>query len=144
MQGMTPARSRMLATAATAICVLAAGWAASAAAAVTAAPAPAKPKEAATPSTPKAAAQFEITGHWVSLITEDWIYRMLVAPKGDIGSIPVNAEGKKAAKAWDPGKDAASGQTCKAYGAAASSAGPAGSTSPGPTTRHCASISMRA
>jgi len=73
------------------------------------------PKPAATP---RSSAQFEITGHWVSIISEDWIYRMLVPPKGDIGSIPVNDEGKKAAGLWDPAKDAASGGACKAYGAA--------------------------
>ncbi len=79
-------------------------------------PAPATaPKPAATP---RSSAQFDITGHWVSIISEDWIYRMLVAPKGDIGSIPVNAEGKQAAGMWDPAKDAASGASCKAYGAA--------------------------
>ena len=52
------------------------------------------------------------------IVTEDWIYRMLVARKGDIGSIPVNAAGKKATGNWDPAKDAAAGELCKAYGAA--------------------------
>jgi hypothetical protein len=74
-------------------------------------------KETPAPATPKAAAQFEITGHWVSIITEDWIYRMLVGPKGDIGSIPANAAGKKKTKEWDQAKDAAAGESCKAYGA---------------------------
>lgn len=76
------------------------------------------PKAASEPLTPRAASQFDITGHWVSIISEDWIYRMLVAPKGDIGSIPVNDAGRKAAGEWDPAKDAANGQPCKAYGAA--------------------------
>jgi hypothetical protein len=40
---------------------------------------------------------------------------MVVAPKGDAGSIPVNDAGKKAAQDWDPDKDA---NSCKAYGAA--------------------------
>jgi hypothetical protein len=59
-----------------------------------------------------------MTGHWVSIISEDWMYRMVVAPKGDIGSVPVNDAGKKATAAWDPAKDVAAGETCKAYGAA--------------------------
>jgi hypothetical protein len=67
------------------------------------------------PPTPRLAAQFDITGHWVSIVSEDWMYRMLVAPKGDTGSIPVNDAGKAAADAWDPARDAGS---CKAYGAA--------------------------
>jgi hypothetical protein len=75
------------------------------------------PKKPA-PATPRAAEQFDITGHWVSIISEDWIYRMLVGPKGDVGSIPVNDAGRKAAAAWDPAKDAAEPGACKAYGAA--------------------------
>lgn len=81
----------------------------------------AAPSSGAAPKpepTPRNSAQFDITGHWVSIVSEDWIYRMLVAPKGDIGSIPVNDRGKKAAGLWDAAQDAASGASCKAYGAA--------------------------
>src|SRR5205085_1642703 len=39
------------------------------------------------------------------------------APKGDVGGIPVSAEGRRVAAAWDPEKDAASEDACKAYGA---------------------------
>jgi hypothetical protein len=70
---------------------------------------------ATAPVTPRLAAQIDITGHWVSIVSEDWMSRMLVAPKGDTGSIPVNEAGKAAADAWDPAHDAG---TCKAYGAA--------------------------
>jgi hypothetical protein len=66
------------------------------------------------PETPKAAAQIDITGQWVAVVSEDWVYRMVVAPKGDAGSIPINDAGKKAAQEWDPAKEA---NSCKAYGA---------------------------
>lgn len=44
---------------------------------------------------------------------------MVTPPKGDYASVPLNAEGRKAADTWDPAKDEASGNQCKAYGAAA-------------------------
>ena len=66
--------------------------------------------------TPKAAARVDLTGYWVSIVTEDWRFRMVTAPKGDTVNIPLNAEGKKIADAWDPVKDEA-GDRCKAYGA---------------------------
>jgi len=46
-------------------------------------------------------APIDLTGYWVSLVTEDWRYRMLNAPKGDYYSIPLNAEGKRVADTWD-------------------------------------------
>jgi len=66
---------------------------------------------------PQANAPIDITGYWVSLVTEDWRYRMLNAPKGDYYSIPLNAEGKRVADAWDPAKDLAAGKQCLSYGA---------------------------
>lgn len=68
-------------------------------------------------ATPRAAAPIDLTGYWVSVVTEDWRWRMLTPPKGDYASMPLNAEGRKVADAWDPAKAAADG--CKAYGAAA-------------------------
>jgi hypothetical protein len=72
----------------------------------------------APPSSPRAAALADFTGQWVSLVTEDWRYRMFTAPKGDTVSIPLNPNGQKAASAWDPARDEAAGEQCKAYGAA--------------------------
>lgn len=66
--------------------------------------------------TPRAAAPIDLTGNWVSVVTEDWRWRMLVPKKGDYSSVPLNADGKKAADTWDPGKAATDG--CRAYGAA--------------------------
>src|SRR6478609_3536486 len=67
----------------------------------------------------KDAAPEDITGYWVSVVTEDWRWRMQTPAKGDITSIPLNPEGRKTAEAWDPAKDEAAGNQCKAYGAAA-------------------------
>lgn len=67
--------------------------------------------------TAKAAAPIDLTGYWVSVVTEDWRFRMMTPAKGDFPSIPLNAEGRKVAEAWDPTKDEAAGEACKAYGA---------------------------
>jgi hypothetical protein len=70
------------------------------------------------PPTPRGAARIDITGYWVSLVTEDWRYRQFTPPKGDYASVPISAEGRKLADAWDPAKDEAAGEQCKAFGAA--------------------------
>lgn len=71
------------------------------------------------PATGKAGAPTDLTGYWVSVVTEDWRYRMVTPGKGDYASVPLNPEGRKVADAWDPAKDEAAGEQCKAYGAAA-------------------------
>jgi len=71
----------------------------------------------APPPVPKAGAPIDLTGYWVAVVTEDWRFRMMVPPKGDYASVPLNAEGRKVADTWAPGKDAGDDQ-CKAYGAA--------------------------
>lgn len=77
------------------------------------------PPPAGPPPTPKAGAPVDLTGYWVSVVTEDWRYRMVTPAKGDYASVPLSAEGRKAADAWDPAKDEAAGEQCKSYGAAA-------------------------
>jgi hypothetical protein len=72
----------------------------------------------ATPATAKQQAPIDLTGYWVSVVTEDWRYRMVTAPKGDHPGLPLSAEGNRVANAWDPAKDEAAGEPCKAYGAA--------------------------
>jgi hypothetical protein len=44
---------------------------------------------------------------------------MVTPAKGDFASIPLNAEGRKVGNAWDPAKDEAAGEQCRAYGAPA-------------------------
>src|SRR4051812_15724544 len=68
---------------------------------------------------PRAAAPIDLTGTWVSLVTEDWRWRMMTPPKGDYSSIPLNPAGVAVVNAWDPAKDTAAGEQCKAYGAGA-------------------------
>ena len=85
-------------------------------------PADAQPRRAAQPSPPttaRAAAPIDITGHWVSLITDDWVYRMITPAKGDVSYVPLNAEARRIAEAWDPARDEAAGEQCKGYAAPA-------------------------
>jgi hypothetical protein len=63
------------------------------------------------------AAPIDLTGYWVSVITEDWRWRMATPPKGDYQSLPLNQNARKAADAWDLAKDEAAGLQCKPYGA---------------------------
>jgi hypothetical protein len=76
-----------------------------------------QPSEA--PRTAKTAAPMDLTGNWVSVVAEDWRWRMVTPLKGDAASIPINAEARKVVEAWDPAKDEAAGLQCKAYGAPA-------------------------
>jgi hypothetical protein len=85
------------------------------------------------PPTGRAAAPIDLIGYWVSIVNEDWIWRMTTPQKGDFGfgadpegnsdaragrsSVPMNAEGRRVALAWDPAKDEAEGNQCKWYGA---------------------------
>ncbi len=71
------------------------------------------------PQTPKEGALIDLTGYWVSIVDEDWRWRMLTPKKGDYASVPLNAEGKRVADTWDPAKDEREGDQCRAYGAAA-------------------------
>jgi hypothetical protein len=69
------------------------------------------------PRTAKAAALYDITGYWISIVTEDWRFRMVTPPKGDYTGIVLNEQGRKIAEAWDPAKDEAAEEQCKSYGA---------------------------
>ena len=96
----------------------------------------------AAPPTAKALAPIDLTGYWTAVITEDWHVRMLTAGRGDFGSgvagtienpgvgfigagpnpsaqgnIPYKPAAAQAAVKWDPAKDEAEGNACKAYGA---------------------------
>jgi hypothetical protein len=66
---------------------------------------------------PRAAAPVDLTGYWVSLVTDDWRWRMVTPPKGDYLYLPLNAEARKVADTWDPARDEAAGEACRAYGA---------------------------
>jgi hypothetical protein len=73
---------------------------------------------AAPPASARAAAPIDLTGTWVSLVTNEWRWRMLTPPKGEYDVIPLNAAARKIADAWDPARDEAEGVQCRSYGAA--------------------------
>jgi hypothetical protein len=64
----------------------------------------------------RAGALLDLTGTWVSVITEDWRWRMITPPRGDVASVPLNPVGRKLADAWDLDADRARGDLCKAFG----------------------------
>jgi hypothetical protein len=70
------------------------------------------------------AAPIDLTGQWVAIISEDWRWRMITPARGDIVSIPLSLQGQQVAEAWDPAKDEAAGEQCKAYGAPGLMRGP--------------------
>src|SRR5512142_2748316 len=69
--------------------------------------------------TARAAAPIDLTGYWVSVVTEDWRYRMVTPARGDYQGVPMTPEARKIADDWDPAKEEASGELCKSYGAPA-------------------------
>jgi hypothetical protein len=74
---------------------------------------------AAPPQTAKAAALIDLTGYWVSVVTEDWRYRMVTPARGDYQGVPMTPAARAIADAWDPAKEEASAELCKSYGAPA-------------------------
>jgi len=83
--------------------------------------APAQPQG---PQTGQAAALIDLTGYWVSVVDEDWRFRMMTPPKGDYAQVPLNAAARKIADQFDPALyGGAKYQTsgiidCRAYGGA--------------------------
>ncbi|MBM3818021.1 MAG: hypothetical protein FJW14_03225 [Acidimicrobiia bacterium] len=65
----------------------------------------------------RTAAPVDLTGYWVSMITDFWRYRMLTPPKGNVDYLPITPEGRKVTDAWDPARDEAAGEQCRGYGA---------------------------
>lgn len=76
------------------------------------------------PPTAKEMAPADLTGYWEAIVVEDWRYRMLLPQKiqaeprfGERIGVPMNAEARRIAMNWDPAKDEAAGEQCRAYGA---------------------------
>jgi hypothetical protein len=74
---------------------------------------------AAPPPVPREAAPIDLTGYWVSIVTQDWRWRMVTPPRGDYPRLPLTPEARAIADAWDPVKDEAAGEQCRSYGAPA-------------------------
>lgn len=68
---------------------------------------------------PRDAAPFDLTGYWVSIVTEDWRYRMVTPTLGDYQSLPLTPAAARLADRWDPAADERAGLQCKSYGAPA-------------------------
>ena len=71
------------------------------------------------PATARAGAVVDLTGVWVSVVTEDWRWRMRTPPPKDYASLPLTPSAVKIADAWNPATDIAAGEQCRGYGAAA-------------------------
>jgi hypothetical protein len=81
------------------------------------APAVLAQERAEQPESARAAAPIDLTGQWVSVVTEDWRWRMITPPRGDYESIPLTPEGRATADSWDLAADNAAQLQCKAFGA---------------------------
>ena len=94
-----------------------------------------QPAAAPVPGSARALSPIDLTGNWVSIVTEDWRFRMVTPPKGDYASVPLNGAARAVADAWDPAKDTAAGNACKSDGAGNIMRVPGACTSRGRTTR---------
>jgi len=65
------------------------------------------------------AAPIDLTGYWVSYVTENWRYRMVTPAKGEYRRIPVSPAALPFINNWDPAADDRAGNQCKSYGAGA-------------------------
>jgi hypothetical protein len=77
------------------------------------------PPPAVVPQPARVAAPIDIAGTWASVINEDWQWRFVTPIVGDYTGVPLNADGDRLARQWNPDTDAKAGQQCKGFGAAA-------------------------
>ena len=64
-------------------------------------------------------APIDLTGYWVSYVTENWRYRMVTPAKGEYRRIPSSPAALPLINIWDPAADERAGDQCKSYGAGA-------------------------
>ena len=73
---------------------------------------------APAPGSARAAAPLDLTGVWVSVVTEDWRWRMTTPRARRRARHPGERRRvRRSAEAWDYARDMAAGNQCKAYGA---------------------------
>jgi len=82
-------------------------------------PAQAQPQGSASSPSARDAAPIDLTGYWVSYVTENWRYRMVTPAKGEYRRIPSSPAALPIINGWDPAADERSGNQCKSYGAGA-------------------------
>jgi hypothetical protein len=76
------------------------------------------PPPAVVPPAARAAAPIDMTGTWASVINEDWQWRFVTPIVGDYTGVPLNADGDRLARQWNPDADVKAGQVCRGFGAA--------------------------
>ena len=78
-------------------------------------------RQGGSASSPRArdVAPIDLTGYWVSYVTENWRYRMVTPAKGEYRRIPASPAALPIINAWDPVADQRAGNQCKSYGAGA-------------------------
>ncbi|MDG2175850.1 MAG: hypothetical protein P8M72_06950 [Gammaproteobacteria bacterium] len=75
--------------------------------------------QAAQTESARDASPIDVTGYWVSVVTEDWKFRMVTPDAGIFDGLTLSAEGRRVGNTWDPASDEASGRQCLGYGAPA-------------------------
>ena len=56
-------------------------------------------------SAARVAAPIDMTGTWASVINEDWQWRFVTPIVGDYTGVPLNADGDRLARQWNPDAD---------------------------------------
>jgi hypothetical protein len=79
----------------------------------------AQPQRGAPVRSGRDGAPIDLTGYWVSYVTENWRYRMVTPAKGEYRRIPASPAALPLINNWDPVADERAGNQCKSYGAAA-------------------------
>jgi len=85
--------------------VVAAALAGAAGARVAAQQAQGAPPPAVVPPAARVAAPIDMAGTWASVITEDWQWRFVTPIVGDYTGVPLNADGDRLARQWNPEAD---------------------------------------
>jgi hypothetical protein len=67
-------------------------------------------------ATPQSIAPIDLVGTWVSVVSEDWRWRMMTPAKGDYASVPLSDAGRKAADTWDYQTSQMPENACKPFG----------------------------
>ena len=76
-------------------------------------------RQGGPPKPAREAAPIDVTGYWVSYVTENWRYRMVTPAKGEYRRIPVSPAAVPLINAWDPAADTRAGNQCRSFGAGA-------------------------
>jgi hypothetical protein len=73
----------------------------------------AAPRPVAPTPTARAQAPIDATGYWVSAVTQNWQFRMVLPGRGEYVDIPINEKAMAVADAWDPKQEEAAGRQCQ-------------------------------